>query len=301
MDLSNKRPLDIRTSANPQMPWGEEIVSRLSAADRDSSVAVKLRTLAWSTVKEQVRSLCLRSGVSGGRITRVVVVGNCAMHHLALGLPVEDLLTPPYSPSRASSTIQAPDMLPVELAFNRQAEIYFPPLIGGFAGSDALASLLAARSSGTKRGGLLDVGTNTEIAVWTDDSIHAATAPSGPAFEGGHIRSGMRAVEGAIWKVGIEGKEVVCEVVGGGHAKGVCGTGMIDAVAAMRRNGILDRSGILKSGSHPMVKDGAFVLDETIGVALKNEDIAEIQKAKSACGFGPAGAAGSFGVCGRGS
>jgi uncharacterized 2Fe-2S/4Fe-4S cluster protein (DUF4445 family) len=282
LDLSRNRPLDIRTSANPQMPWGDEIISRLGAAAGDHGIAARLRILTWNTVKDQVRSLCLRSGVPGGRINRLVVVGNSAMHHLAFGFPVEELLKPPYSPSRISSTVLTPEKLPVKLEVNRQAEIYSPPLIGGFAGSDALASLLAAKTSGVKRGALLDVGTNTEIAVWENDSIQVATAPSGPAFEGGHILSGMRAEEGAIWKVSISGETVHCEVVGGVQARGICGTGMIDAVASMLRNGILDRSGLLNAGSHPMVKGGAFVLDTDGGVALKNVDMATIQKAKSA-------------------
>lgn len=282
LDLASNRPLDIRTSANPQIPWGDEIISRLGAAAGDRGIAAELRTLVLNTVKDQVRSLCLRNGVSGGRITRVVVVGNSAMHHLALGLPVEDLLKPPYSPSRASSTVLSPHELPVKFEVNRQAEVYFPALIGGFAGSDALASLLAAKVSGAQKGALMDVGTNTEIAVWNGDLIRVATAPSGPAFEGGHIRSGMRAEEGAIWKVEISGVNVDLGVVGSVQAKGICGTGMIDAIAAMLRNGILDRSGLLSAGSHPRVKEGAFVLDDENGVALSNEDIATIQKAKSA-------------------
>ena len=282
LDLSCNRPLDIRTSANPQMPWGDEVISRLGAAREDHNTAVKLSTLVWDTVKDQIRSLCLRNGVSGGRITRIVVVGNSAMHYLASGLPVEDLLKPPYSPSQASSTVLTPDKLPIKMEVSRQTEIYFPPLMGGFAGSDALASLLAAKISGVENGALLDVGTNTEVVVWKGDSIQVATAPSGPAFEGGHIRSGMRAEEGAIWKVGINSESVDCEVIGGVQAKGVCGTGMVDAVASMLRNSILDRSGLLNAGSHPMVDSGAFVLDADSCVVLKNEDIATIQKAKSA-------------------
>lgn len=282
LDMSRNKPLDIRTSANPQMPWGDDIISRLGAAAKDRATAARLQALALNTVKDQVRSLCLRNGVSGGRITRLVVVGNSAMHHLVFGFPVEDLLKPPYSPSHVSGAVLTPDKLPIKLEVNRQAEIFSPPLIGGFAGSDAMASLLAAKVSGVKKGALLDVGTNTEIALWNGDSIQVATAPSGPAFEGGHIKSGMRAEEGAIWKVGISGETVDCEVVGGVQAKGVCGTGMVDAVASMLRNGILDRSGLFNAGSHPMVKNGAFMLDVDSGIALKNEDIATIQKAKSA-------------------
>jgi uncharacterized 2Fe-2S/4Fe-4S cluster protein (DUF4445 family) len=202
MDLSTARPLDIKAAANPQLPWGDEIISRLGSADEDPETARQLSGLVWQTVDEQLRSLCLRSGVSSGRIGSVVVVGNSAMHHLCLGLPLGKLLTPPYDPAQTGSITLAADELPVKMGVKmglpNQAQVYFPPLIGGFAGSDILASIMAAQSRGISPGAVMDVGTNTEIAVFSGGRVYVATAPSGPAFEGGHIPSGMRAVQGAI-------------------------------------------------------------------------------------------------------
>lgn len=281
-DLSDARPLDIRSSTNPQMPWGEDIISRLGEASRDRETGTKLAALTWGAIKDLVRSLCLRNGVSGGRVGTVVVVGNSAMHHISLGLPVTELLTPPYRPAEKRSRVMQPGDLPVSMPVNRETVIYFPPLLGGYAGSDALASLLAAQSSGIKSGAVLDVGTNTEIAVWNGESVLIATAPSGPAFEGGHISCGMKADEGAIWKVHIDPEKVSWEVIGGGPPKGLCGTGMVDTIASMLRLGILDSSGLVAAGSHKMVKDSSFVLDDRNGVVLKGEDIATLQKAKSA-------------------
>ena len=97
-DLEGARPLDLKAAANPQLPWGEDIISRLGSADADPETAAALRGSVWKAVAELVRSLCRRTGVSSGRITRMVVVGNSAMHHLALGMPTDSLLTPPYSP-----------------------------------------------------------------------------------------------------------------------------------------------------------------------------------------------------------
>lgn len=282
LDLACSKPMDLKVTANPQLPWGEEIISRLGAATNDPGIAVMLGILVWGTIKDQIHSLCLRNGVSRGRINRITVVGNSAMHHLALGLPVEDLLTPPYSPSEKAAMTLVPEDLPVNLELGKNTKIYMAPLIGGYAGSDALASFLAGKFRGISKGAIIDVGTNTEIVVWQEDVIKIASAPSGPAFEGGHIKYGMRAENGAIWKVEIDGEKVVCDVVGNGKAEGICGTGMIDAVASMLRNGILDRTGLMKAGSHPMLKEGAFILDEETGVALTNEDIATLQKAVSA-------------------
>jgi len=282
LDLPGAGPLDIQAAANPQMPWGDEIISRLDAARRDREVAGRLRDLVWATIGDQVHSLCSRNGISSGRIKRMVIVGNSAMNHLCLGLPVEDLLTPPYSPHSRAPVLLSAGQLPVRLALNREAMVYFPPLVGGYAGSDALASLLAVGNAGVDTGALLDVGTNTEIAVWKRGTVVMATAPSGPAFEGGHIRHGMRAEEGAVWKMEIGDEKVDFEVVGGGRARGICGTGMIDAIASMLRRGILEPSGLLVAGSHPQVNGGSFVLTGGEGISLEAEDVATIQKAKSA-------------------
>ena len=289
-DMSNARPLDIKASANPHLPWGEDIISRLDSATAGVDVVTRLKELIWKTVGDQVRSLCLRSGVSGGRITRMVVVGNSAVHHLSLGLPTDSLLTPPYSPSERSPMVLPASELPISMQLGHETVIYFPPLAGGYAGSDALASLFAARETGVKKGALVDVGTNTEIAVWNGDKIILATAPSGPAFEGGHIRSGMRAEEGAVWRVEIKDGDLLHEVIGEGPAKGVCGTGIVDAIASMLRCGIVDHTGLMVEGSHPLVKGGRFVFRDTStdasadenSVALEGEDVATVQKAKAA-------------------
>lgn len=290
-DLSDTRPLDIKAAPNPHLPWGEDIITRLGAAAADSALALRLSGLIWTTVGELVRSLCLRSGVSIGRVTRVAAVGNSAVHHLSLGLPVKSLLIPPYVPfDGAARTDRALD-LPFNMGLGRDAEVYFPPLLGGYAGSDALASILAVKNTGVKIGALIDVGTNTEIAVWNGDEILVATAPSGPAFEGGHIKSGMRAVEGAVWRVEIREGILLAEVIGEGTAKGVCGTGIVDAIASMLRSGIVDSTGLIVEGSHPRVKDGRFIISEGSAnesdveknsVALEGEDVATVQKAKAA-------------------
>ena len=281
-DMSVTRPLDIKAAANPHLPWGEDIISRLDSAAGDQDVVTKMKELIWETVGDQIRSLCMRNGVSAGRITRVVVVANSAVHHLALGLPTSSLLTPPYSPSEKSRLTLSASELPISIKLARDAVINFPPLVGGYAGSDVMVSLLAAREEGVKSGALIDVGTNTEIAVWEGDKILVATAPSGPAFEGGHIRSGMRAEEGAVWRVAIKDGELKFDTIGEGPARGICGTGIVDAIASMVRCGIVDSTGLIVEGSHPQVKDGEFVISREPDVSLEGEDVATVQKAKAA-------------------
>jgi uncharacterized 2Fe-2S/4Fe-4S cluster protein (DUF4445 family) len=281
-ELATGRLLDFRTAANPQLPWGDEIITRLEVAARDVEIAGSLRDLVWETVRGMVRSLARRSSISMGQISRVVVVANSAVHHLALGMDVAPLLTPPFAPAASGAVSFLTNGSPFEVQCGKDAEIYFPPLIGGYAGSDILASLLAAQSSGVQRGAIIDVGTNTEIAVWGNGRATVATAPSGPAFEGGHIRSGMRAEEGAVWRVYLSEDGIGFDVIGDVEPRGICGTGIVDAVAGMAARQIVDRTGLVRKGAHPALVEDGLVFHRPTGVLLEPGDIATIQKAKAA-------------------
>ncbi|MBN2720622.1 MAG: DUF4445 domain-containing protein [Proteobacteria bacterium] len=281
-DLEEARPLDIRSAANPQIPWGDEIISRLGAARDDAGTAAGLQELLWQTVRELIRSLCFGSGVSPERITFLTAVGNSAVHHLSLGLPVGTLLTPPYSPFDAGARDYRAADPPFNLGVGETASIHFPPLVGGYAGSDALVSVLAVDAMDVPRGALLDVGTNTEIILWDEAGYLAASAPSGPAFEGGLIKDGMKAEEGAVWKVAFSGGDFVIDTLGDGVPKGICGTGIADAVASLLHAGALDPSGLLKAGRHPRVTSRGFILHDHPEIILRPEDIAEVQQAKGA-------------------
>jgi len=280
--LETGRPVDIRASSNPQLPWGEEILSRLDAASRDSAEALKLREVLLNAVAGQIQDLCSRNGLSPERISRIVMVGNSAMHHLALGLPVAPLLDPPFSPGCRGEKILGPGELPLAVKLNHAVEIIFPALVGGFVGSDASAGILAARSAGASAGALLDVGTNSEVAVWEGDRVFTGSAAAGPAFEGGHIRCGMRAEEGAVFQVRITGDGVVPRVIGGGMPMGICGTGIVDLVAGMLDRGIIDGSGLVKADVHPSQFGKNVVLDAEGRVFFEPRDVETVQKTKAA-------------------
>jgi uncharacterized 2Fe-2S/4Fe-4S cluster protein (DUF4445 family) len=280
-DLAAARPVDIKSNLNPQGLWGEEILSRLSAA-QESDAASQLKTVVWRTISDQIRALCLRNGITPGRITRVVVVGNTAMHHLALGLPTASLIVPPFEPSDRRERVMMSHDLPLGEDVAQQCEVTFPPLVGGFVGSDALAAALVCRFGGTRAGALVDVGTNTEIVVWNGDRIVAASAPAGPAFEGGHIRDGMRAEEGAICGVKVSGTGVEFRTIGDVDPQGICGTGIVDVVAGLLEAALIDGTGLLRQGSHPSVDEIGLVLDGASGIRFAAKDIETVQKAKAA-------------------
>ena len=281
-ELATGRLLDIRTAANPQLPWGEEIISRMESAVRDQSTAESMTYDLWKVVRELVRSLLRRSAISSGGVTGVVAVANSAIHHLALGVDPAPLLAPPFNPYSLEPLSFGAGEAPFELPVGKDTAIDFLPLIGGYAGSDCLAAILAARHRSDSRGAVIDVGTNTEIAVWSGDKVVVATAPSGPAFEGGHIRFGMRAEEGAIWRVELGENDIALEVIGDVEPLGICGTGIIDTVAGMVSRQVVDSSGLVSKGSYPALDDGRMVLYRPSGVLLEPVDIATIQKAKAA-------------------
>jgi uncharacterized 2Fe-2S/4Fe-4S cluster protein (DUF4445 family) len=276
------RLVDIRTAANPQLPWGEEIISRLENAARDQGAAQSMVNDFWKVVQDLVRSLLRRSVISSGRVSGIVAVANSAIHHLALGIDAAPLLTPPFNPSSLEPLSFDAGVAPFNLPAGSGATIDFLPLVGGFAGSDCLAAILAARHKGDSTGAVIDVGTNTEIAVWRDDQVVVATAPSGPAFEGGHIRCGMMAEEGAISSVELGERGVAFDVIGDEAPRGICGTGIIDTVAGMVSRQVVDSSGLVNKGSHPALDDGRMILYRPTGVLLEPVDIATIQKAKAA-------------------
>jgi uncharacterized 2Fe-2S/4Fe-4S cluster protein (DUF4445 family) len=281
-DLQSGQPLDVVSRANPQLPFGADVLTRLQAADAGTEAAPRLRDAVRNGMKEMLRALASRSGVSPGQVGRAVAVGNSAMRQLVLGRAPRSLLQPPFSPADPGpATLSF-----AELGWEGRGEAFFPPVLGGFVGSDALAALLAA-GPGKEPGFLLDIGTNCELLGWRGDDILAASAPAGPAFEGGHISRGMRAEEGAVFRVRLTPDRVLAETIGGGKMLGVCGTGIVDAAAELLRLGLLDRRGLMRAGAHPALS--AEGLD--LGVAGRSllftpADLATLQKAKAAVAAG---------------
>lgn len=281
-DLERSRPLDILASANPQEPWGEEVLSRLAAARGDRDTAKQLQNVLFDTVSNHLRRLCSRNGVSTRNIKRVVLVGNSAIHHLGLGLEVSSLLTAPFTTSELGERTLSPHELPLKADLGSEARFVFPPLLGGFVGSDLTAALLAARAAGKSSGIIMDTGTNSEIAVWGQKRILVSSAAAGPAFEGGHIRCGMKAEEGAIYRVALTDDGIEYEVIGGGEPAGICGTGILDIVSEMVKRGLVDATGRVMKDVHPCQKGDVLVVDENSGVVFVPRDVETVQKAKAA-------------------
>jgi uncharacterized 2Fe-2S/4Fe-4S cluster protein (DUF4445 family) len=205
------------------------------------------------------------------------------MHHLLAGLPVRQLGRAPFvAATREAMDVKARDL---GLSVCPGAYIHLAPNIGGFVGGDHVTALLASESKWSRLASALvvDIGTNTEISLIRHGEIVTASCPSGPALEGGHIACGMRAADGAIERVAVKDGRLSLAVIGGGKPVGICGSGVIDTVAALREAGELSDAGRLAAG-HP---DVAEIRGQRAAILAKDiyftqHDIRAVQLAKSA-------------------
>jgi len=283
---------------NPQVAWGADLISRINHAITVADAGEQLRRAAMDAINALAHDLTRAVDASVDDIADVVVAGNTAMQHLLAGWPVAQL-------GRAPFVAAAGDALDVHAArlglkVGAGARLHLAPSVGGFVGGDHVATMLATEPLWSQAGTTLvmDIGTNTEISlVWhAADALRIASAscPSGPALEGGHIGSGMRAAEGAIERVRVEGDELHLQVIGGGRPVGLCGSGVLDALAAFVQAGWIDARGRIVAGRHAAIDavDGVRCItlaDEAEerrrmipAVRFDQHDVRSVQLAKSA-------------------
>jgi uncharacterized 2Fe-2S/4Fe-4S cluster protein (DUF4445 family) len=251
-DFKNGKTLASRGLVNPQISYGEDVISRINRAMKSEKDRSQLQNLVVGAVNQLAGELCADIGAKTGDILEVVVAGNTAMHHLFLGLPVRQLVLSPFVPAISSAfEVKAREL---NMQFAPGAYVYFLPNIAGFVGADHVAALLATRFWKTEETSLIiDIGTNTEISLYRKGKITAVSCASGPAFEGGHIKCGMRAGRGAIERVYIDGEGIHYQTIEHAFPLGICGSGILDTIAQLYLNGAIDRGGRLNA-SYPGVR-----------------------------------------------
>jgi uncharacterized 2Fe-2S/4Fe-4S cluster protein (DUF4445 family) len=296
LDLTSGRTLGSHGLMNPQIAYGEDVIARIALAEQNEGKRSLLRQLVVGAIHEVATQLCSRVEAEATQIVDMVVVGNTAMHHLFLGLPVRQLALAPYVPAVTSALdVKARD-LGLQLAPG--AYVHLLPNVAGYVGADHVAMLLATQIA-DRRGVTLaiDIGTNTEICLANQGVLTSASCASGPAFEGAHIKHGMRAANGAIERLRLVGDKVEYQTIGGAPPMGLCGSGIVDAMAQLFLAGVLDRQGRMLD--HPGVReaDGVreFVLvDEPTpfdgsgskagrrAIVFTQQDVRQLQLAKGA-------------------
>jgi uncharacterized 2Fe-2S/4Fe-4S cluster protein (DUF4445 family) len=280
---------------NPQIGFGEDVISRIVHADRGRQQQAELQERVVATLNAMLADLCTEIGERPEQVVEAVIVGNTAMHHLFLGLPTRQLASSPYVPAVSEPMDVRAEAIGLRMAPG--AYIHLPPNIAGYVGGDHVAMLLATEVwKAEKTTMALDIGTNTEISLASEGQLFSCSCASGPAFEGAHIRDGMRAAGGAIERVQIQDGDVRVQTIGGQRPVGICGSGILDAIAAMVSVGALNGSGRLQT-EHPLVRtsdDGkrecVLVAGGGTGhgrdIAITQKDVHEFQLAKAAIRVG---------------
>lgn len=279
---------------NPQIIHGEDVISRITFASENEAGLTQLQSIVLDGINIVASRVCEQAGVHTTHLYEMTLVGNSAMHHILLHIPPLSLALAPYVPTVKSSLNLRPKIL--DLRMNNGGNIHLLPLVAGFVGADNIAGILSTRIHKSKELSLLiDIGTNTEVNLGNSEGLLCCSCASGPAFEGAHIRDGMKAVQGAIERVSIDANDhtVHFDVIGGGKPVGICGSAMIDILAEMFRHNFVDRTGRIneKAPTKRIRKANAsleFVVawreetDKDEDIVITQGDIRELQLAKAA-------------------
>ena len=282
VDLDRGMRLASLAIENPQVAWGGDVVSRLNSAIRASGAA-ELQASGIGAINALAHDLCHAMGAVATDIVDVAVCGNTAMHHLLLGLPVAQLGRAPFVAAvRGGMNAKARDL---GIAACPGAYVHFMPNVMGYVGGDHVSALLATEDVWTTvdTSLLMDIGTNTEISLIHRGQIWTASCPSGPALEGGHISCGMRAADGAIEGIALTDGKLALDVIGDEEPVGLCGSGVVDALAALLRAGAIDPRGRIGVG-HPLIDvvQGTRTAMLAPGVGFTQDDVRSVQLAKAA-------------------
>ncbi len=279
---------------NPQTAFGEDVISRISYSDNEPDGRKILQSRLIDALNQLIKELCKQAGgdnaITPEQIVEAVVVGNTAMHHFFAGLPVHQLGVAPYIPSVSESMEIDADRIDLHIASG--AKIYLPPNIAGYVGADHVAMLLATGIWSTPKTAIaLDIGTNTEISLIHHNQIISCSCASGPAFEGAHIQAGMRAAPGAIERVQVIQGKLRTQTIDNIPPIGICGSGILDAIACMLQIDAMDHRGSLLQ-AHPSVRyydhtrEVLLVDKSSTGtgqdLVITRQDVNEIQLAKGA-------------------
>ena len=294
MNLRTGMAEAVASTLNGQAPFGADVISRISHGMQGDDARTELRTAVLGTMNDLLADLYQRAGVDRARVYEMVIVGNATMLHLLLGIDATPISMMPFAP-----TFREPLYLPareVGLEIHDAGYIQTLPIIGAYVGADIVAGVIATGLAREEKVRVfVDVGTNGEIVLGSSKRVLCTAAPAGPAFEGSQIKCGMRATDGAIEGVTLTDR-VELQVIGGDvEPRGLCGSGLVDAVSQLLVVGLLDASGKLKSREevpeHPLSDrlinvEGvrAFLLAEN--VYLSQRDVRELQFAKGSIATG---------------
>ena len=300
VDLNDGSMRAAVSTLNPQVQYGADVISRITFSDGEPDGLDRLRSCIVHAVNDLIGEAAGKASIGRDSIYDLVFVGNPCMHHLFLGIDPSQLGRSPYQPFLRDPISLNARMVGLEV--NNMANISWLPAVAGFVGADTVSMLLAHPLQNTREVTLaVDIGTNGEIVLASQGELWACSAAAGPAFEGYSMRSGIRAQDGAIDSVWIGAQGVSYHVIGDVKPQGICGSGLVDAVAGLLRAQRIDLSGRLVMSDSPdhvsgriVEREGSLVFllatrDETNDgreIFITQKDIRQLQLAKAAIAAG---------------
>ena len=301
LDLVTGPPMAVKSMLNKQQPFGADVISRISAAMMDPQAGPLMQKAALDTFNELISEVCTEAKISSDQVYALSIAGNATMVQLLLGVDPEPVGVAPFITASQKWPTMSASEIGIEVLGT--ARCYIFPSFGAYVGGDIVAGVLATGMDRDKRTRLLiDVGTNCEIVLTNGETILSTAAPAGPAFEAASIACGMRAADGAIEVVQVKDGELVLGVIGDATPIGLCGSGLVDAVFALNKAGLLDNSGRFVTDEEaqqiaPKLADRlitrtegdrAFVLygEGETPVYLSQRDVRELQFAKASIATG---------------
>lgn len=278
VDLLSGKTIDKKGVMNPQISFGEDVMSRINYAMQDRQNADRIQKVVIEQLNTTINELAENSGIAAKQIIEMTLVGNTAMHHLFLGFPVRQLgLSPFVSITTSPLEIKAREL---GISISPGGYIYLLPPVAGFVGSDHTAMILAAGIEDVVGNCIgIDIGTNTEIILKSRKGLESVSTASGPAFEGAHIKFGMRAAPGAIERVVIDPDTCIPQIqtINDKKPVGICGSGILDAVAEMLKVGIINSRGKFQSESKCLCGDDKgslqYILEPSEYENLRGENL----------------------------
>ena len=255
------------STMNPQSQFGADVISRIQTVLETGTEDLKL--CIRSALSKLTREVARKAGIAPEDIGVAAIVGNTAMHHLMLGIDPSPMVVPPYMPGVFEALeLDADGILPIS------GKVRILPNIAGFVGGDTVGCMASTRFDRLEELTLMiDIGTNGEMVLGDKNRRIACSTAAGPAFEGAKISCGMRGADGAVDHVTLENGQVRYHVLGEGHGIGLCGSGLLDLVAVLLDQEIIDESGYLEGKEYHL---------EGTDVTLTQKDVREVQLAKAA-------------------
>ena len=298
LDLDRHKVIGTHSFLNPQVSYGDDVISRIAASTLQPGTLARMQEMLVEEMNRAFSALTEEAGAVPGALSEVVVAGNTVMEHIFLGISPESIGHSPYSPQFRTHPPVAASELGLIIAPDGAVKLI--PNVAGYVGGDIVAGIAAHAVDKEKPlRFFVDIGTNNELVIGSEERMYCCATAAGPAFEGARISQGMRACNGAVEKVAMTEEGVSYEVIGGSVPKGLCGSGLIDVVAMLLREGVIDSRGRMlthEECTDERIKDRLssddnrinrfLITDSNDPVYLTQKDVREVQLAVGAVKVG---------------